>query len=140
MIILDTNVVSEVMRRDPSPAVMDFLDSHADTTLYLTSITVAEILGGVQGKRDPTQREDLSRRAMLMLRMFSGRELPFDPAASLHFGSIYGPAKLRGITVSFQDCAIASIALHRDCPVATRDATAFEAAGIAVINPFERDR
>ena len=73
---------------------------------------------------------------MLMLRMFSGRELPFDFAASLHFGSIYGPAKLRGITVSFQDCAIASIALHRDCPVATRDATAFEAAGIAVINPF----
>ena len=58
MIILDTNVVSEVMRRDPSPAVLDFLDSHADTTLYLTSITVAEVLCGVRANQDPAQRED----------------------------------------------------------------------------------
>ena len=60
MIILDTNVVSEVMKKQPSGAVLAFLDRHPEEIFYITTITVAEICGGVAKKRDPDQRADLT--------------------------------------------------------------------------------
>ena len=137
MIILDTNVVSEIMRPRPSPGVMAFLDSQADASLYLTAVTVAEIMGGVESHKDEARRDDLRARADRMFALFVGRELPFDHGASLIFGTVLGETRRRGIAVSFQDCMIAAIARHRGCTVATRDTAPFRAAGVDVIDPFE---
>ena len=137
MIILDTNVVSEIMRPRPAPGVMAFLDAQAGASLYLTTVTVAEIMGGVESHRDEARCDDLRARADRMLALFSDRELPFDRGASLVFGRVLGEARRRGIAVSFQDCMIAAIALHRSCAVATRDTAPFRAAGVDVINPFD---
>jgi len=137
VIILDTNVVSEIMRPRPAPGVMAFLDTQADASLYLTAVTVAEIMGGVESHKDEARRDDLRARADRMLALFAGRELPFDHGASLIFGTVLGETRRRGIAVSFQDCMIAAIALHRGCAVATRDTTPFRAAHVDVIDPFE---
>jgi len=139
MMILDTNVVSEIMRPRPSEEVLDFLDRHPEQSLYLTTITIAEILAGAASHKDPAQRTDLHNRAKKMLSMFSGRELPFKHHASMIFSRIMGPAKLRGITISFEDCAIAAIALSRNCPVASRDKRPFHEAGVQIVDPWISD-
>jgi len=139
MIILDTNVVSEVMKKRPSEAVLNFLDRHPEDSFYITTITVAEIWGGVAKKRDPDQREDLTARAEAMFAMFRGRVLPFDEASAFAFSNLVGPAKLRGETIHFQDGAIGGIAHMRDAVVATRDVRPFEQAGLEVINPWKTD-
>ena len=139
MIILDTNVVSEVMKKRPSGAVLTFLDRHPEESFYISTITVAEIWGGGAKKRDPEQREDLTARAEAMFEMFRGRVLSFDKMSAQVFGKVVGPAKLRGETIHFQDGAIGSIAKLRDAVVATRDVRPFEQAGLEVINPWETD-
>ena len=137
MIILGTIVVSEVMKRQPSEAVLAFLDRHPEEIFYITTITVAEICGGVAKKRDPDQRADLTARAEAMFTMFRGRVLPFDELAAFAFSNVVGPAKLRGETIHFQDGAIGGIARIRDAVVATRDVRPFEQAGLEVINPWQ---
>lgn len=137
MIILDTNVVSEVMRKRPVEAVLTFLDRHPEDTFYLTAITAAEIWGGVQKKADPAQQEDLHNRAKTMFDMFRGRILPFDEIAAFHFGKIVGTGKLRGEVIHFQDGAIAAIAKTQNAVLATRDVRPFEQAGLEVINPWD---
>ena len=138
MIILDTNVISEIMRRQPSETVLTFLDRHPEDTFHLTAITVAEIWAGVHAKSDPAQREDLTERAKTMFEMFRGRVLKFDDLAAASFGTIIGPVKRRGETIHFPDGAIAAIAKTRNAMVATRDARPFEQAGLDVVNPWDQ--
>ncbi len=76
MIVLDTQVVSEVMKKQPSEAVLAFLDRHPEEVFYITTITVAEIYGGVAKNRDPDQRADLTPWAEAMFAMLRGRVLP----------------------------------------------------------------
>ncbi len=137
MIIIDTNVVSEVMRKQPAEAVLAFLDRHPEDTFHVSAITVAEICGGVHGKVDPAQRDDLSERAGISFRMFRGRVMPFDEIAAVHFGKIIGSAKLRGEKIHSPDGANAASAKTYGATVATRDVRPFEQAGLDVINPWD---
>lgn len=137
MIILDTNVISEAMRVRPSAAVMGWLDDCDPTSLYLTAITVQELVFGVAVMPEGKRRDGLSRAIETILADdFAGRVLPYDEAAARHYGTRLAEARRRGLVISVADAQIAAIALSRDVPVATRDHTPFSALGVEVIDPF----
>lgn len=79
MIVLDTNVVSEAMKPEPAPAVRDWLDEQAAETLYLSSVTVAELLFGIGALPDEQRKRKLAATLDWLLGLFGGRILPFDP-------------------------------------------------------------
>ncbi|MXX89028.1 MAG: type II toxin-antitoxin system VapC family toxin [Boseongicola sp. SB0677_bin_26] len=136
MIILDTNVISEVTKSDSSPPVLAWLDRQAEDALYLTTVTIAEISAGVHKLEAGRRRDDLGRRLTDTVELFSDRLFPFDLGAALLYGEVLDFARRRGRAIGFQDGLIAAIAVHRKAAIATRDASPFEAAGVEVINPW----
>jgi hypothetical protein len=138
MILLDTNVVSEPLRKAPQSRVIAWIDAQPTETLYLSAVTVAELRFGVaslpKGRRRNALSESLERQA---LQPFSGRILPFDLSASQFYAELLVKAKSAGCTMSKADAYIAAIAAAHDMSVATRDTTPFEAAGLVVINPWD---
>ena len=141
MIVLDTNVISETQRPNPDPRVLAWLDAQAPTSLYLTSITVAELMFGVHclapGARAARLLETLSTIFEID---FRGRILPFDLAASHIYGTRIGFARRSGITVGQADGQIAAIAVaHKAAFLATRDRKLFDALQLSVINPWDHD-
>ena len=140
MIILDTNVISEVMRPKTSSNVVAWLNKQSKDSLYLTTVTIAEIGAGVCKLDHGKRRDDLEQRHRDFVELFTGRILEVDLMAAMLFGSTIGDAREKGITISFQDGLIASIArTQQSAAVATRDVTPFENANIEVINPWEAD-
>jgi toxin FitB len=141
MIVLDTNVVSEPLRSQPSPEVLDWLDRQAPETLYLTTITVAELWSGIElvpaGKRR-TQLQKLISTDILPL--FGNRVLSFDEQAAVSFARVAAKARAAGNRIDFADCAIAGIALARRFMVATRNTRDFKGAGLELINPWDSRR
>lgn len=137
MIILDTNVISEVRKPDASPSVLAWLDRQAADALYLTSITIAEISAGVHKLDAGRRRDDLERRLNETVDLFSDRLFPFDLGAALLLGEVMAVARRQGRAIGFPDGQIAAIAVHRKAAVATRDVSPFEAACVEVINPWE---
>ena len=137
MIMIDTNVVSEPLRKDPNPRVIDWLDAQALETLHLSAITVAELRVGVQalprGRRRDRLREQLERQ---ILPLFTGRVLVFDLAASRAYAEFMAKARSAGRTISVSDGYIAATAAANSMLVATRDTAPFEAAGLKTFNPF----
>ncbi|MDR0275015.1 MAG: type II toxin-antitoxin system VapC family toxin [Burkholderiaceae bacterium] len=138
MILLDTNVVSEVMRDAPDARVVEWMDSHLRETLYLSAINVAELRSGVAllpaGKRRSALHEDLEKRT---LPMFIGRVLPFDMACTNAYAQLTAKFRACGTPVETADACIAAIALANGFAVATRDTLPFQAAGLKVINPWQ---
>ena len=136
MIILDTNVVSEPLRPAPDPRVVAWLDRQAIETLYLTSVTVAELLTGIEvlpaSKRKRRLRADIDA---ILTEHFDNRILPFDLEAARAFAELRALARRQGASISMADGQIASIARTRGFAVATRD-VAFSAAGIETIDPW----
>lgn len=137
MIILDTNVISEVTKADSSPSVLAWLDRQAEDALYLTTVTIAEISAGVHMLDAGRRRDDLESRLRDTVALFSDRLFPFDIGAALLLGEVLAVARRRGRAVGFPDGLIAAVAVHRKAAVATRDVSPFEAAGVEVINPWE---
>ena len=138
MILIDTNVVSEPLRRAPEPRVAAWIDAQPLETLYLSAITVAELRFGVMslpaGRRRDLLDEDIERR---ILPLFAGRILPFDLAASQAYAGLMAMARGNGLAVAASDGYIAATAAANGMTVATRDTTPFEAAGLRVIDPWE---
>ena len=138
MILLDTNVVSEPLRPAPDPRVIEWIDAQPLETLFLCAITVAELRAGVAllpaGKRRSGLRQNLEKR---VLPLFAGRVLPFDLACTAAYAELIAKARAAGLTVATTDGYIAAIAAANGFAVATRDSGAFEAAGAAVINPWQ---
>lgn len=136
MIILDTNVVAEVMKPDSSPSVLAWLDRQAEDSLYLTTVTIAEI-SDVIHKLDTGRRGyNLERRLTDTVELFSDRLFPFDLGAAVRFGEVVAVARLRGHAIGLQDGLTAAIAVHRRAEVATRDVSPFEAADVQAVNPW----
>jgi predicted nucleic acid-binding protein len=137
VIILDTNVVSEPLRPEPDPAVLAWLDAQASATLYLTSITLAELLAGVAalsaGKRRQKLALALSDR---VLPLFEGRVLAFDGPAAHAFAQVQAGATAAGNPISFADAAIAAVATAHGFALATRNVRDFKGTGLALINPW----
>lgn len=137
MILLDTNVVSEPLRPEPSQSVIDWIDAQLAETLFLSAVSVAELRAGVAlmpaGKRRNALNEQLERR---VLPLFTGRVLSFDLACSAAYAQLVAKTRKAGKPIGMADACIASIALANGLIVATRDVAAFEAAGVELINPW----
>ena len=137
MIILDTNVVSELSKKAVSSAVIAWLDVQAPETLFLTSINAAELWAGVAVLPEGARKRALEASLESILnRLFAGRRLPFDDAAARAYATIVQRTQAAGTPVPLADGLIAAIAAARGFIVATRDEASFRAAGIAVINPW----
>lgn len=138
MIILDTNVVSEPLRPSPDQAVVAWLDAQMAETLFLTSITLAEVRYGIAALPSGQRRTSLGERLEgEVLPLFAGRILSFDEPATREYATIRAQTRAAGLAIGDFDALIASIATAHRFGVATRDVAPFEAAGIAtVINPF----
>jgi predicted nucleic acid-binding protein len=139
MIVLDTNIVSETMKAAPSVFVLDWLDAQEPSTLYLTTITLAEIGYGIEilpdGKRKDTLRE---RFDVYVSKGFEKRILVFHERAAHIYGQIMALRKRGGRPLSAFDGQIAAIALANGFVVATRNVSDFEGVDITIINPFQR--
>lgn len=137
MIVLDTNVVSELWKVAPAPAVLAWVDAQAIETLYLAAVTVAELRYGIaampEGRRRTVFQERMERE---VVPAFSGRILPFDLDASRHYATFMARARAAGQAIGTADGYIAASAIARGFAVATRDTSPFEAAGVRVFNPW----
>jgi len=137
MILLNTNLVSEPLRVAPDARVIAWIDAQPLETLFLSAITVAELRAGVAllpvGKRQAALHDSLETR---VLPLFAGRVLPFDLACTPAYATLMARARAAGRAVATADACIAAIAAVNGLTVATRDTGPFEAAGVAVINPW----
>jgi predicted nucleic acid-binding protein len=137
MIILDTNVVSEPLQPEPSGAVLHWLDRQAPASLYLTAISLAELLTGIETLPAGKRRSWL-QRAMVseVLPLFKGRILTFGQSAADAFARIVASALAAGNAIDFADGAIAAIAMEHNFLLATRNERDFRGAGIELVNPW----
>lgn len=137
MILLDTHIISEPLRREPEPGVIEWIDAQALETLYLSAITVAELRSGIAllpaGKRRTGLMENLERR---VLPLFAGRVLSFDLPCTQTYAELIAKAQKAGLAIATADGFIAATAAANGFAVATRDTSPFEAAGVEVINPW----
>ncbi|HKT64879.1 type II toxin-antitoxin system VapC family toxin [Burkholderia sp. 22313] len=137
MILVDTNVISEPLRREPSAAVIEWLDAQNVETLFLAAISLAEMRFGVaalpEGRRRDWLEQSIEQR---VVPLFRGRILPFDDAASKAYASLRAKARGAGNAMASADGFIAATAAANGLIVATRDVAPFEAAGLRVIDPW----
>ena len=137
MILLDTNVVSELMRTSPDPAVEAWSASHPAANLFFSTVGEAELRYGAAilptGRRRDTLFSDIE--AMLQ-DAFGDRVLPFDSNAARHYGDIAATRRSAGRPVAPTDCQIAAIARSRQLAVATRNVPDFANMGIELIDPW----
>ncbi len=137
MIILDTNVVSEPLKPEPEPAVLAWLDDQAAQTLYLTSITLAELLAGIAALPAGRRRNQLDQAlSQKIMPLFEGRVLAFDAQAAHAFAGVQSSASAAGHRISFADGAIAAIAAAHGFAVATRNVRDFKGTGVELIDPW----
>ena len=137
MILLDTNVVSEPMRRRPDYRVQEWLDAQAAETLCLSTISLSELLLGIAslpvGRRRSGLAVALEQR---IVSLFEDRLIPFDVAAAEAYAKVVTLARGNGYAISIADGQIAAIAASRSYSIASRDEAPFQAAGLDVINPW----
>ena len=137
MIILDTNVVSELMRNSPHPEVVAWLDDQPTETLFVTAITEAEIRTGIALLPDGGRRRGLTVAAEHFFDvLFAERIMPFDSEAAQSYAEIAASRRAAGRPISQADCQIAAITRSRGALVATRDVGDFVGCGIDVKNPW----
>jgi predicted nucleic acid-binding protein len=137
MIVLDTNVISEPMKRHGDAAVRQWLDQQVAETLYLTAVSLSELLLGL-AMLPPGRRKQSLDAALteLIEQLFATRILPFDQRAAIVYARLVGQARAAGRPVSVADGQIAAIATAHGFAVATRDTEPFTALGVSVINPW----
>jgi toxin FitB len=138
MIVVDTNVISEIPKTAIHRQVQLWLDCQGTETLYATAISLAEITFGIE-KLPPGRRKDVLRENMELVfeAYFSRRILAFDEHAARAYGRIIAAARAQGRSILIADGQIAAIAYVHGFTIATRDTAPFEAAGIPVIDPWK---
>ena len=141
MIVIDTNVVSELMRMTPEPAVMTWFSGQDSAELYLTAVSEAELRAGAAILPAGRRRDRLTTEVDAVVREdFAGRVLPFDSAAARAYAAIAASRRSAGRPILEADCQIAAIARASDAAVATRNGADFEHCGIALIDPWAANR
>lgn len=135
MIFLDTNVLSETMRRTPDPTVIAWLVRH-DAELALPTVTIAEIAYGIYKIRPDERAERLEADLSKWRRRFADRIFGLTEDAALTYGEIMGEASRRGRPMTAPDGMIAAIATVNGGRLATRNAKDFEGAGLDLISPW----
>jgi predicted nucleic acid-binding protein len=137
LIILDTNVISELMRSRPEPAVFAWVAAQPRDTLYTTHINQAEVFYGISAMPAGRRSEALAAAAeALFAEDFAHRVLPFAGAASRRYGEIVVARRATGRPIENFDALIAAIAFVAGASVATRDTSGFADCGLTLINPW----
>lgn len=138
MIVLDTNVISALMRTEPEKPVVKWLDSQPAASVWITAITVMEIRFGLQTMPTGRRQEALIRAFELMLKsMIEGRIASFDAEAGLHAAQLMAQRKRKGRPAEVRDTMIAGIVLANRATLATRNTQHFEDLPVTVINPWK---
>ena len=136
MIVLDTNVVSEAMKPSADPTVTVWLDAQVADTIYLSSISLAELLFGIGALPAGRRKKALEATLEGLVGAFGGRVLPFDNDVARVYADIAARARAAGRGLPIPDGYIAATAFTHGYAVATRDTAPFIAAGVTVINPW----
>jgi len=137
LILLDTNVISALMQREPDAAVVQWLDSQPPESIWTTSITVFEIRFGLELLASGRRRTALEQAFNDMLEAdFENRVVAFDEAAAQAAGEIAAQRRRTGRSVEIRDVQIAGIAAARKAAVATRNVRHFAGLGVELIDPW----
>ena len=136
--LLDTNVVSELMRESPEPSVVRWVSGHPVEDLFLSAVSEAELRYGAAILPMGRRRETLFFKIEAMLRdAFEDRVLPFDSDAARTYGHIAAARRSAGRRVASADCQIAAIAAARRMRLVTRNVRDFEHMGVEIVDPWE---
>lgn len=139
MVVLDTNVVSELIRPSPSPVVQAWVAGQEAKNLFFSAVSEAELRYGLETMPEGRRRNALAVEVEGMLREdFIGRILPFDSEAARSYAKIAADCRTSGRPVSLTDCQIAAIAHSRGMAVATRNIRDFAGMGIKLIDPWTK--
>lgn len=139
MIILDTNIISEIMRPNPTPIVLEWLGTQPITELATTTVNLAEIKYGLARLAFGRRRTDLEKKFnSFVARGFGNRIFDFDGPAADAYGDMVVGRERTGRRLEGFDGLIAAIARSRALPIATRNKDDFERCGIHVLSPWER--
>ena len=137
MIIIDTNIISEMMKPSPNIKVLEWFNKQEAISLYLTTITIGEIGYGIRALPMGKRRELLEQGfEALLTTAFETRILDFNEIAARRYGDIMGGRKEMGRPLNSLDGQIIAIARANSCAVATRNIRDFEFCGLTIINPF----
>jgi predicted nucleic acid-binding protein len=139
MIVIDTNVVSELMRPSPAETVWDWARSHDPGELCTTAVTVAEIRYGIERLPDGRRKEVLEAAAAEIFEMFAEQVLPFDNAAAEQYALVVSQRDALGLPIDGFDAQIAAICRAREAALATRNLGDFDKTGVEVINPWHAE-
>lgn len=135
--LLDTNVLSELLRGQPEPAVLHWFAGQPATALFTSAVTQAEMLLGAEQLPAGQRREKLRAALRAMFAEdFAGRIWAFDSDAAPHFAQVVDVRRRAGRPISQFDAQIAAIALQRGAALATRNTADFEGCGLALVNPW----
>jgi hypothetical protein len=137
LIILDTNVVSEPLKPNPDAAVLRWLDRQSPATLYLTTISQAELLAGVSALPAGKRRTELRRVINDELSaLFADRILPFGERSAEAYAQVVTAAHVAGNPIDFADAAIGAIAIEHGFILATRNVRDFKGTAVKLLNPW----
>ena len=137
MIVLDTNVLSELLKIQPESKVLAWLDAQAAETLYMSTISYAELRFGVLKLPDGKRKSDLAAQIEQVLELFKDKMLEFNVKAAEELAQIGARCKKMGKPATAPDGYIAAIAAAKGFSVATRNVDHFKHTGVLVINPWE---
>lgn len=140
MIVVDTNVASELMRPTPTRSVVDWVRSRRGRELYTTAITLAEIRYGIERLPDSHRKVLLRTTADDVFAAFKGQVLPFDAPAAVQYALVVTRRDAAGSPIDGFDAQIASICRTHGAPLATRNVKDFQGTGIDTINPWRQKR
>jgi predicted nucleic acid-binding protein len=136
-IVLDTNVISELMRNSPHQVVVAWLDAQPASNLFVTTITQAEILTGIALLPEGRRRRGLAEAAhYVFTTLFLERTLAFDSDAAGAYAEIFVQRHASGRPISQADCQIAAVARSYEASIATRNVVDFEDVGVELVNPW----
>ena len=141
MIVLDTNVVSELMRQSPELSVVLWVDAFAAADVFVTAVTAAVLMYGVARRPEGRRKQDLfARVGALPAEDFEEQVLPFDGLAAVHYADIVASRERAGRPIGTADAQTAAICRHWNAGLATRNVAAFVDTGVHVVNPWNTTR
>ena len=134
MIILDTNIISEMMRSDPDGQVAAWIENVG--RVHTTAVTLAEIDDGIARLPEGSRRDRLAATAAVVFADFDDVILPFDARAARRYGGIVSDRESAGRQIAIADAQVAAICASRQATLATRNIADFESTDISLLNPW----